>query len=240
MKNEWDRLEDVKEKVGSLNRDEQMAVLSQIDPNLIQDWMQQHDIPVLFARMESEPQADDPSDIFNPYVLPRSTEFPKRRVRDKERLVNHIKMDFFLADPIRYETKLRQIRVTSSPKKIRQYVSDMYTNNSGTRICQLCKQEAADFEATEIANLGVEMEPLHLCLCPGCATQYRGLRDGKKESFKAELKEALQNARQEISDGVWEVFLPGDQVICFTETHLAEVQAILSLLEEHGVPNVDA
>lgn len=28
--------------------------------------------------------------------------------------------------------------------------------------------------------------------------------------------------------------------LCFTETHLAEVQAILSLLDEHGVPNVDA
>ena len=72
------------------------------------------------------------------------------------------------------------------------------------------------------------------------SARYRRLRDGNKEAFKAELKDALQNASQESSDGVWEVFLPGDQVICFTETHLAEVQAILSLLDEHGVPNVDA
>ncbi|EEX75980.1 hypothetical protein SELSPUOL_02591 [Selenomonas sputigena ATCC 35185] len=42
------------------------------------------------------------------------------------------------------------------------------------------------------------------------SARYRGLRDGKKESFKAELKEALQNTCQESSDGVWEVFLPGD------------------------------
>ena len=240
MKNERDRLEGAKEIVSSLDSIGLREILSQVDPEVLQMELRRRNIPVFDSRMESEPQADDLSTVFNLYTLPRSTEFPQRRVRDKERLVNHIKMDFFLADPIRYETKLRQIRVTSSPKKIRQYVSDMYTNNSGTRICQLCKQEAADFEATELANLGVEMEPLHLCLCPDCATQYRGLRDGKKESFKAELKEALQNARQENSDGVWEVFLPGDQVICFTETHLAEVQAILSLLEEHGVPNVDA
>lgn len=240
MKNERDRLEGAKEIVSSLDSIGLREILSQVDPEVLQMELRRRNIPVFDSRMESEAQADDLSTVFNPYTLPRSTEFPQRRVRNKERLVNHIKMDFFLADPIRYETKLRQIRVSSSPKKIRQYISDMYTNNSGTCICQMCKQEADDFEATEIANLGVEMEPLHLCLCPGCAAQYRGLRDGKKESFKAELKDALQNAKQESSDGVWEALLPGDRIICFTETHLAEVQAILSLLEEHGVPNVEA
>jgi hypothetical protein len=227
------RIEDLLKDVISLEEDEKRTLF-----NLLQALLPQTDTPSADVHMESGEQTDASSDVFNPYARYRSMVFPARRVWNRERLAEHIEREFFCADPVRYKEKLRQIRISPSPKKARQYVSDMYTNDSGTRICQMCKKEADSFQATEIANFGVEMSPLRLCLCPTCAQQYKQLRDGNKEDFKAKLKEALHETSNENPDNVWTVSLPDDVQVHFTETHLAEIQEIVSLLEEYGVPKM--
>ena len=229
-----DYLESMKEAADFLDMDKQMELLSRFSTEVLQESLRQRNIPV----PNEEVQTDASSDVFNPDARYRSMVFPARRVWNRERLAEHIEREFFCADPVRYKEKLRQIRISPSPKKARQYVSDMYTNDSGTRICQMCKKEADSFQATEIANFGVEMSPLRLCLCLTCARQYKQLRDGNKKDFKAELKEALYEASNENPDDVWTVSLPDDVQVYFTETHLAEIQEIVSLLEKYGVPKM--
>ena len=234
MKKAHDHWEAVKEDVDSLDRDEQMDMGARLSTDVLIALLRQRNILV----PNEEVQTDISSEVFNPNARYRSIVFPERHVLDRERLAKHIEREFFCADPVRYKEKLRQIRISPSPQKARQYVSNMYTNNSGTRICQMCKKEADSFEATEIANFGVEMSPLRLCLCPMCAQQYKQLRDGNKEDFKAKLKEALHETSNENPDNVWTVFLPDDAQVYFTETHLAEIQEIVSLLEKYGVPKM--
>ena len=91
-------------------------------------------------------------------------------------------------------------------------------------------------DVTEIANFGIEMPQLYLCLCKNCSSRYKQFRDGNKEKFKEEMTKALRNIDIETQAEDYEIELSSDATIHFTQTHLAEVKEILSLLEQYGIP----
>ena len=91
-----------------------------------------------------------------------SSEFPIHKVRNKESLMQHVREQFFCADPVKYMPILRQIRVSKSARMMRSYVIGMYTNESNAHICQICKEPAQFVEAIEIANFGLELPQMHL------------------------------------------------------------------------------
>ena len=184
---------------------------------------------------EEKKDSFDSSDQFE-YDSYQSEEFPKRRVRNMDRLIEHVRQEFFCADPVRYQKVLRQIRTSKSPKTIRAYALGMYQNESDTQICQMCRKPASYVDVTEIANYGIEMPQLNLCLCRNCSSRYKQFRDGIKERFKAAMTEALQEIDISIPAEEYEIALTSETSVYFTQTHLAEIKEILSLLEQYGIP----
>ena len=72
------------------------------------------------------------------------------------------------------------------------------------------------------------MDPLNLCLCPSCATFYRQFKNDNstmnqlKDNISLLSKEDIKN-----SDPV--VIELEDQELWFTQTHIAEIQALFAL-----------
>lgn len=166
----------------------------------------------------------------------QSDEFPQRRIRNLDRLIEHVRQEFFCADPVHYQKVLRQIRTSKSPRTTRAYSMGMYQNDSDTLICQMCKKPAPYVDVTEIANYGIEMPQLNLCLCRNCSARYKEFRDGNKEQFKTAMTKALREIDISSPEESYEIALSPDESIFFTQTHLAEVKEILSLIDKYGLP----
>lgn len=165
-----------------------------------------------------------------------SKDFPDKMVKNKESLIEHVRQQFFCADPTKYEKVLRQIRVSKNPKVVRAYISGMYTNDSDVKICQMCREPIQFLEVTEISNYGIEMNQLNLCLCKNCASKYKMFRDNNKDCFKNEMKKAICNLDIDNNYGECEIELNSDTSIYFTQTHVAEIQEIFKLIDEYGTP----
>ena len=214
------------EKVDALNRRDKTIVFRQLAKEL------GYDISTIEKVKEPE---EDESEVFDANTW-KSEEFPQRRVRNYDRLLEHVRQEFFCADPVKYEKVLRQIRTSKSPRTIRAYSIGMYVNENDTQICQICMKPALYVDVTEIANYGIEMPQLNLCLCRNCSSRYKQFRDGNKEKFKKEMTRALRNIDIDTTAENYEIELSSDTFIHFTQTHLAEVKEILSLLEQYGIP----
>jgi len=165
-----------------------------------------------------------------------SSEFPIHKVRNKESLMQHVREQFFCADPVKYMPVLRQIRVSKSARMMRSYVIGMYTNESNAHICQICREPAQFVEAVEIANFGLELPQMHLCLCKNCASKYKSIRDNHKDDYKEKVHKAIVSMDIESAEE-FEIGINTDIMVSFTQTHLAEVQTLLMLIDEYGLPD---
>lgn len=166
-----------------------------------------------------------------------SEAFPVSKVRNIESLIEHVRQQFFCADPVTYHKVLRQIRTSKSKKADRAYVTGMYLNDSHAKICQMCKKPSTQVYVTELANYGIELPQMNLCLCPNCSGHYKSLRDNNKEAFKEAMKVAMLSLNIEENSDEYEIQLDSDTSLYFTETHVAEIQTILGLISEYGVPD---
>lgn len=166
-----------------------------------------------------------------------STEFPKNRIKSMDNLIEHVREQFYCADPTQYREVLRQIRVSKSPKTVRAYTMGMYTNDSNVCICQMCKQPSQLIDATEISNYGIEMSQLNLCLCPNCSRKYKLIRNHNKESFREQIKQAVKRIDIGIEVDEYELQINSEMSLFFTQTHVAELQTIFQLLEMYGITN---
>ena len=166
-----------------------------------------------------------------------SEAFPVSKVRNIDSLIEHVRQQFFCADPVTYHKVLRQIRTSKSKKADRAYVTGMYLNDSHVKICQMCKKPSSQVYVTELANYGIELPQLNLCLCPNCSGRYKALRDNNKEAFKEAMKVAMLSLNIEENSEEYEIQLDSDTSLYFTETHVAEIQTILGLISEYGIPD---
>ncbi|MDE7430854.1 MAG: hypothetical protein K2N34_02920 [Lachnospiraceae bacterium] len=166
-----------------------------------------------------------------------SSEFPIHKVRNRESLIQHVREQFFCADPVKYMPVLRQIRVSKSARMMRSYVIGMYTNDSNAHICQICREPAQFVEVVEIANYGLELQQMHLCLCKNCASEYKSIRDNHKEEYKKQIRQMIISMDLENEDDEFEIGINSDISIAFTQTHLAEIQTLLMLIDEYGLPD---
>lgn len=177
---------------------------------------------------------DDSSGMFNPDAW-GDKDFPVHRVNNVDNLVRHVREEFFCADPITYKEVLRSIRVSKS-KSARAYVTGMYTNEGKMKLCQICMEPIDNVETTEIANYGMELSQMNLCLCTNCARNYKNIRDVNKEDFKKKMKDALKGIDSREDADTYEVILNDDMTIHFTQTHLMEIQTLFQLIDEYGLP----
>lgn len=178
---------------------------------------------------------EDDGEIFNPENW-ISSEFPIHKVRNKDSLIQHVREQFFCADPVKYMPVLRQIRVSKSARMMRSYVVGMYTNESNAHICQICKEPAQFVEAVEIANFGLELPQMHLCLCKNCASKYKAIRDSHKDDYRVKFHNAIISIDVDNAEE-FEIGLNAEISVTFTQTHLAEVQTLLLLIDEYGLPD---
>lgn len=179
---------------------------------------------------------DDESEVFNPNTWVDGA-FPVRRINNMDYLTRHVKEQFFCADPVKYEKVWMQIRTSRNPKADQSYAKGMYTNPSNITICQMCKKPAEHPQAKQIANLGIEMPQLNLCLCSGCAPKYDEYSRKNKNEFNERVKKAVLSTDVSFYMDEYPVSINDHITVYFTQIHLAEVQTILNLLSEYGVPS---
>lgn len=231
VEKEVDGAQDTLEKALNLNRQDKLILLKKLAKELGKEISDP-------GQDDWENEEDEP--VFNPLDW-EDHEFPINRVNNIEYLVRHVQEQFYCADPTRYQKVWRQIRVSKNTKADRSYAIGMYTNASNTKICQMCREPIAFVEVDQIANFGIEMPQLNLCLCRNCSAKYKAMRDGRREEFKNQIRAALLAMDVTESSEDYSIEFSEDTILHFTQTHIAEVQEILRLLAEYGTPddNVD-
>lgn len=162
--------------------------------------------------------------------------FPKYDVRSWDALRKHAAEMLIFADPVRYERRIRSIRVTNHAREAKAYLSNMYRHEGNNRFkfaCQLCHETCSSFEATELFEKPeVELDPLNLCLCPNCAAAYRRIRFDS--DFMNGIRNQILSKRDSDIDNCEHVTIPidDDDELWFTQTHFAEIRELLRLSEE--------
>jgi hypothetical protein len=63
------------------------------------------------------------------------------------------------------------------------------------------------------------------------------MRDGNKEEFKKQIREAILSLDADEDANDYSIEFNADMALHFTQTHLAEVQEIFRLLAEYGTPS---
>jgi hypothetical protein len=110
-------------------------------------------------------------------------EFPERESPDPERRAQRLVEQAKQLPRKVFESKQRQLRKrdVAVDERTRTYLRDLYTNDQGQLICQVCQQEMPFrlpngehyFEAVEcVPSFDYECWPNHLALCPTCAAKY--------------------------------------------------------------------
>ena len=174
--------------------------------------------------------------VFDPDSF-KMDEFPIRYIVNMDRLERYIENEFYAADPVRYKEVVVLKRSSGNRSLNRAYVKEMYTNQFGKMICQGCRKSFPENEqfAVEIANFGVDMEQLHLCLCPSCYQKYETIKKTRVTEYKDTIRRALENTSISTKEPYYKVEV-SNMTLFFTQIHLAEIQSILFLLDKYGVP----
>lgn len=176
--------------------------------------------------------ADRNEDIVEEVRLP----FPTLNVRSWDALRKHAAEMLIYADPVRYEERVRSIRVSNRPREAKAYLQNMYRHEGNNRFkfaCQLCHDTTSSFETTEVfLKPETELDPVNLCLCPNCAATYRKWRSDES-LMKNVRKVFLMKNDADIETGEY-VAIPidDDNELWFTQTHFAEIRELLRLTEE--------
>ncbi len=102
-----------------------------------------------------------------------------------------------------------------------------YSDFQRQQACQMCQKPTRYFEAVQLEEAPkLELEQMHICLCPACATKFREYRRNHptmKEFYQKSIDaDCSQDEPIVISIG-------NGQDICFTQTHLAEIQQVMYL-----------
>lgn len=176
--------------------------------------------------------ADRDEDTVEEVRLP----FPTLDVRSWDALKKHAAEMLIYADPVRYEERVRSIRVSNRPREAKAYLQNMYRHEGNNRFkfaCQLCHDTTSSFETTEIfLKPETELDPLNLCLCPNCAAAYRKWR--ADESLMKNVRKVFLTKNDTDIESGEHVAVPIDDEneLWFTQTHFAEIRELLRLTEE--------
>lgn len=159
--------------------------------------------------------------------------FPSLNVRSWESLRKHAAEMLIYADPVRYEERVRRIRVSFRPREAKAYLKNMYRleGNNYMFACQLCHDNCFDFEIAEVfLKPETELDPINLCLCPKCATTYRKFR-ANGEVMKKVCEAFLTKSDEDIeADDHVVISIDDDNELWFTQTHFAEIRELMRLM----------
>ena len=165
-----------------------------------------------------------------------SLPFPKYNVRSWDALKKHAAEMLIYADPVRYEDRVRSIRVSNRPREARAYLQNMYRHEGANRFkfsCQLCHEVCSSIEVTGIfLKPETELDPMNLCLCPNCAAEYRKLRANSDTSEKLSKQITAKRDEEIQEEDYVPILLDEGRELWFTQTHFAEIRELVQLTEE--------
>lgn len=163
--------------------------------------------------------------------------FPVVRIKSWDMLRKHAKEMLLFANPVKYEKRLRSVKVGNHQKDVKAYLHNMYRYEGKYKYaCQMCHESCSSVFCVELfENPEDELDPMNLCLCPNCATVYKGIR--KNNYLMSSFRESIiKTEEKSISDGE-QVILPlGNKEIWFAQTHFAEIQELIKLSGETKEP----
>ena len=166
-------------------------------------------------------------------VVDERLPFPTLNVRSWDALRKHAAEMLIYADPVRYEERVRSIRVSNRPREAKAYLQNMYRHDGNSRFkfaCQLCHDTCSSFETTELfLNPETELDPVNLCLCPNCAAAYRRLRANKDIMENVRKAFLTRNDSEIESEEYVAVAIDDDDELWFTQTHFAEIRELMRL-----------
>ncbi len=164
------------------------------------------------------------------YTLQDTFEFPSAKVKNWDSLRKHVAEVLVFASPVKYEYKVRKIRVSKPDSEIDAYLRSMYrVEGSYKYACQMCHEPVAIFEKCQLSTgMEKELDAMYLCMCPNCASEYRRMRSDEYD-LQEFLDEITYLEEQDINshDPVKIDF--GNESIWFTQTHIAEIRELMAL-----------
>ena len=165
------------------------------------------------------------------FYMPQETfEFPSAKVKNWDSLRKHVAEVLVFASPVKYEYKVRKIRVSKPDSEIDAYLKSMYRlAGSYKYACQMCHEPVSTFEKCQLSTgMEKELDAMYLCMCPNCAAEYRRMRSDEY-NLQEFLQEIAYLDEQEINlhDPVKINF--GNESIWFTQTHIAEIRELMAL-----------
>ena len=166
-----------------------------------------------------------------PTYTPQVTfEFPSARVKNWDSLRKHAAEVLVFASPVKYEYKVRKIRVSKPDSEIDAYLRSMYrVEGSYKYACQMCHEPVTTFEKCQLSTgMEKELDAMYLCMCPNCASEYRRMRSDAYD-LQEFIDEITYLSEQDINshDPVKIDF--GNESIWFTQTHIAEIRELMAL-----------
>ncbi len=166
----------------------------------------------------------------NLQTIEESNEFPSSNVKDWDSLHKHVAKVLHYAKPVKYENIVRKIRTSLNDDEIRTYLKNMYKVKGVYKFaCQMCHKTCEDLEKGQIGKSPkLELDAMNLCLCPNCATKFRKMQvdNHNLKSFLEDI-ENLSESEIENAEPVEVAF--GNEVIWFTQTHIAEIRELIIL-----------
>ncbi len=164
------------------------------------------------------------------YTQQETFEFPSAKVKNWDSLRKHAAEVLVFASPVKYEYKVRKIRVSKPDSEIDAYLRSMYrVEGSYKYACQMCHEPVTTFEKCQISTgMEKELDAMYLCMCPNCASEYRRMRSDEYD-LREFLEEITYLEEQDINshDPVKIDF--GRESIWFTQTHIAEIRELMAL-----------
>ena len=174
-------------------------------------------------------------------------QFPHAKLISAEKLRNDMLVRLNKAPSIISKTIEKKVRGWISPKdgsfcefdqragRLEQLANYEAKENSDFCFCQMCRKakRKAYIEVTCIQQEPSRFLPqIYLSLCLECSKRFQGLRATKKTNFSRELFRKITNTRITGSGNVTvDMEDSFDLSLSFTETHLAEIQAVLPKLD---------
>lgn len=182
-------------------------------------------------------------------------QFPHAKLISAEKLRNDMLVRLNKAPSIISKTVEKKVRGWVSPKdgsfcefdqrtgRLEQLANYEAKENSDFCFCQMCRKakRKAYIEVTCIQQEpSLFLPQIYLSLCLECSKRFQGLRATKKSNFSRELFMKIINARITGSGSVIvDMEDSFDLSLSFTETHLAEIQAVLPKLNEIVERSID-
>lgn len=187
---------------------------------------------------EASSTSDEMNDYYNPDTRYHTYEFPSRPVTNLQRLREKIEGQYSFAPKVQYQLRELSQRISKDREGVRSYLEAMYASeiNRSVCICQMCKKPSDYYWSVQIEKEPkLELQQMHILLCPDCAARYRQLRTDPVAYplFIDDIANSSELQDEPISVSA------GSNSINFTATHLAEIKEILRLLRR-GMEAEDA